>query len=222
MRSVLAGAFLVGVVLSLRCAGPAIDGSGGNGSGGWGGWAGSGGGGSGGSGGGDGGGADLAVPTGPVTPRGAPYDNASESVHALTKVLDLHGQLRRRRRRRAAHRLRLVGRLGLSAHDAGVVDGDAGHPGGRDRQVRAPVVRRRHLHEAGRRRRHRRLHRRHRRRARFGERRAGQRHHLYRRWHQVRAVRLERARWRPIRRRWARRRRSRRWCISRTSAPGPT
>jgi hypothetical protein len=84
-------AMLVGVVaLSLHCAGVSGggNGTGGNGgSSGWGGYAGNGGGGAGGSGGGD----DLAVPIGPVTPRGAPYDHASESVHALAKVLDLHG-----------------------------------------------------------------------------------------------------------------------------------
>jgi hypothetical protein len=92
MRIVLAGAMLTLAALSLRCAGPAIgDGSGGNGSGGWGGWAGSGGGGSGGTGGSGGDGADLGAPTGTVTPRGAPYDNASESVHSLAKVLDLQG-----------------------------------------------------------------------------------------------------------------------------------
>ena len=93
MRIWLAGMVVVGGLVLVRCAGPATSGgTGGNGSGGWGGYAGSGGGGSGGSAGGDGGdGSDLGVPIGPVTPRGAPYDNASESVHALAKVLDLKG-----------------------------------------------------------------------------------------------------------------------------------
>ena len=106
------------------CAGPTTsDGTGGNGgSSGWGGWAGSGGGGSGGSGGGDGG-DDMGVPIGPVTPRGAPYDNASESVHALAKVLDLQGSYGVALAGGQLHRVRFVGRLELSAHDAGVVDG---------------------------------------------------------------------------------------------------
>ena len=92
MRNVIVGAVAAAVVVSLHCAGPATDGTGGNGgSSGWGGWAGNGGGGAGGTGGAGGDGADMAVPIGPVTPRGAPYDNASESVHALAKVLDLQG-----------------------------------------------------------------------------------------------------------------------------------
>jgi hypothetical protein len=97
MRTITIGLVVTGALLSLRCAGPSTGGgTGGNGSNGWGGWAGSGGGGAGGnggggSGGGTGDGADMAVPLGPVTPRGAPYDNASESVHSLSKVLDLQG-----------------------------------------------------------------------------------------------------------------------------------
>ena len=92
MRIVLAGALVVAVAVSLRCAGPMDAGSGGNG-GGFGGYAGSGGGGSGGSGGGSdgGGGDDQGVPVTSVPPRGAPYDNASETVHSLAKVLELQG-----------------------------------------------------------------------------------------------------------------------------------
>ena len=83
---------VVGAALMLQCAGPVSGGTGGNGgSSGWGGWAGSGGGGAGGTGGSGGSGDDMGVPTGPVTPRGAPYENASESVHGLKKVLDLKG-----------------------------------------------------------------------------------------------------------------------------------
>ena len=93
MRNAIAGLCIAGVAaVALDCAGPTNGGTGGNGSG-WGGYAGSGGGGAGGTGGGGSGGdgSDMAVPTGPVTPRGAPYDNASESVHSLAKVLDLQG-----------------------------------------------------------------------------------------------------------------------------------
>jgi len=63
------------------------DGSGGKGNNGGGGsgGAGSGGGGS------DGGGDDMSVPTGPVQPKGAPYDNASETVHDLSKLLEVQG-----------------------------------------------------------------------------------------------------------------------------------
>ncbi|MCA1665105.1 MAG: hypothetical protein LC659_12695, partial [Myxococcales bacterium] len=92
MRNLLPGVLVVAVAWTLQCAGPVTSGTGGNGgSSGWGGWAGSGGGGAGGTGGAGGSGDDMGVPTGPVTPRGAPYDNASESVHGLKKVLDLKG-----------------------------------------------------------------------------------------------------------------------------------
>ncbi|HEU5433401.1 MAG TPA: hypothetical protein VFU81_17180, partial [Thermomicrobiales bacterium] len=93
MRNVILGVVVAAVVVSLHCAGPSMNPSGGNGGSGWGGWAGSGGGGAGGNGGGGSGGAggngggDMGV----VVPRGMPYDNASESVHSLAKVLDLQG-----------------------------------------------------------------------------------------------------------------------------------
>ena len=76
----------------VNCADPQCPASQGTGGGGAGG--GTGGGGSGADGGADGGipdEPDLSVPSGPVTPSGAPYDNASESVHSLAKVLDLKG-----------------------------------------------------------------------------------------------------------------------------------
>ena len=151
------------------------------------------GGGGGGTGGSGGDGDDMSVPTGPVTPRGAPYENASESVHGLKKVLDLKGSYGVALAGGHLLALRFVGRLGLSAHDAAVIEGDDDDPERRDREVRVSLVRRRDLHETGRQRRHRRLHRRHRRRARFDERRAGKRNHVLRRCHEIRPLRFERA-----------------------------
>jgi hypothetical protein len=83
--------FLLALALFIAgCArglGPGDGGVGGNGgSGGSGGFGCSGGGGGGGS-----DGPDLAVTIGPVTPHGAPYDHASESVHSLSKLLELQG-----------------------------------------------------------------------------------------------------------------------------------
>lgn len=83
MRNVIRGLVAAGVVVSLHCAGPSMNGSGGNGSSGWGGWAGSGGGGNGGTGGNGGNGGGGAGGGGGTTSGGGGNGGGAGPVSLL-------------------------------------------------------------------------------------------------------------------------------------------